>query len=163
KIDEGERVPAVLELQRGGPALQYFRGCGVDFRKDGVRADAAEPIASVAGVGLLAVQNAVPETAFRSFEILTQGVALIETGKVEPEAAERALGAGGSGKQVLRGGRGQYTFRLRDGARAACERQQPFTVLVKRENACDVLPVSCWIEYTHQVTIVPCEMGRMNH
>src|SRR6185295_4866854 len=90
KIDEGEWGPAVLELQRGGAALQYFRGCGVNFRKDGVGADAAEPIASVASIGLLAVQNAVPETAFRSFEILTQGVALIETGKVEPEAAERA-------------------------------------------------------------------------
>src|SRR6185436_5771733 len=60
--------------------------------KDGMLADTAEPVLRVSEVGLATVQNAVPVAAVRGFNLLADGVGLVQKIVEQPECGETAAG-----------------------------------------------------------------------
>src|SRR5690349_11011054 len=60
--------------------------------KDGMLADAAEPVFRVPVVRLAAMHDAVPVTAVRGINLLADGMGLVEKVMEEPEGGEAAAG-----------------------------------------------------------------------
>ena len=72
KIDECHGSQSVFQSQGDNAALQNLFRCCIDLREYQVFADTTEPVAGIVCVGLLTMENAVPETAFRGFKILAE-------------------------------------------------------------------------------------------
>jgi hypothetical protein len=84
--DEGERVPlaAGSKFRRGIPRHDIVGGFA-EIAKNRMIPSAAEPVRGVSGIGLLTVQDGMPEAAFGRVQILNNLVSLVAAGKIEPQ------------------------------------------------------------------------------
>src|ERR1051326_7912346 len=95
--------------------------------------DAAEPIGRVSRIGLLPVEDGMPETALDRMQVLRDMVALLEAGKIQQQAGECGLRRVGFGKQL-----GDVSFferagGLERGAFLGHKWDEAFAVAIKRK------------------------------
>src|ERR1017187_8453748 len=95
-LNERERIPATLLASRAG------RGW-----KDRMCPHLPEPIRRIAGIRLLPVYDGVPIAALRRWNVLRDGVRLIETREVHIKPAQRRFRCARSGEQPGRRNRPQ--------------------------------------------------------
>src|SRR5262249_44291261 len=101
-VDEGKRVPTRAGLKSVWPIAPCNLGGGLDqCGENWMGAELAEPIGGISRIGLLPVEDAMPEASFRRREILNQTVTLVETSEVEPQSAECGFRRARLGKQVV--------------------------------------------------------------
>lgn len=110
-----------------------------------MRADPAEPIGGVSGIGFLAMQDGMPEASFRRMKVLRDEMAFLKTGKIEPQPCERTLGGIGIGKK-LRGACCYPTAGLDGRAFIRDQGDQPLSIAVESQQIGNLWTVSFWIE-----------------
>src|SRR5579871_3145980 len=100
KIDELERIP-------GGRVERYLgmipedNACFLsEWLKYRMRADFAEPVPGVAGIGLLAMNDRVPVVAVAGARIVDQLVSFVEAGEIEPQTGHGSFGLRRTRKQI---------------------------------------------------------------
>ena len=98
---------AVVEEELGFPLALGGGGAGegggvpavVHLAKDGMGADAAEPVEGIALVGFVAMEDGVPVAAGGGAEVLGDLMRLRPEAAAEPEAGADAGGQGGGGQE----------------------------------------------------------------
>src|SRR5271165_3049648 len=147
-VDEVKRIPPAgcsksgLRLPRGN-----VRGGFSESREDRMRADLPEPVRCVARVRFLAVQDPVPETAFRCGDLLRGFVALFETGEVHPQPGPASIGSVRARKQIGCFLLCQKCDRSLRRTAAGYQRNQTVSVLIESQNLGHAAPVYLGIEW----------------
>ena len=104
--------------------------------KHWMRAYTAKPVRGIAGVRLLAMQDRVPKTRFRRFQILHDFMTFIKAGKIKPQSTQGFS----RGSRVRKQTRCLLSFQTlaRQLRRTAGGNQwdQPVPALVEREDLC---------------------------
>ena len=131
-IDEGDGVPAQAEVDtlRGG---EFAEG-----GKNRVRAHAAEPVAGIPGVGLLAMNQAVPVAALGIIDVLRDFVGVGPAIEVEEETGADQGREGGNPDDAAGFGRG---------AGGGGERHESLSGTIEGEDLCHFGAVLTRVEH----------------
>src|SRR5947208_2646799 len=106
QVDEGEGVPSRAETDSDASRAPAERW------KYRVRSHSAEPVCRVAGVGFLAVYDAVPVTALGGINVLGDLMRLVPARKVKIQAGQRRFGCARIREQFARIGLLQLCARV---------------------------------------------------